>query len=199
MAKKAFGNDYNTIPKVDILLMCGYLQMYYKKDNEQVFLNNFADRIAYFKFKNTDEGIANWDNTTIINAYMQFIYSTLEYYIMPIVNIGIELRDRVPNWSFGKNVISSIEACKSRYYTKTYGDLEVDNLSDAQKLVISALKDYGMNTVIKNLKEEILDEIVAQLNVRYSTTDVIRAINYLADHSQKNKAFFVEIRRKYFI
>ena len=199
MAKKAFGNDYNTIPKVDILLMCGYLQMYYKKDNEQVFLNNFADRIAYFKFKNTDEGIANWDNTTIINAYMQFIYSTLEYYIMPIVNIGIELRDRVPNWSFGKNVISSIEACKSRYYTKTYGDLDVDNLSDAQKLVISALKDYGMNTVIKNLKEEILDEIVAQLNVRYSTTDVIRAINYLADHSQKNKAFFVEIRRKYFI
>ena len=69
-----------------------------------------------------------WNNTSIINAYMQFIYSTLEYYIMPIVNIGIELRDRVPNWSFGKNVISSIEACKSRYYTKTYGDLDVDNL-----------------------------------------------------------------------
>ena len=175
--------------------MKGYLQTYHKNGNERIFLNDFNDRIAFFKSKSN----SNWDNTTIINAYMQFIYSTLEYFIMPIVNIGIELKDHNPEWSFGANVISSLEECKSKYYTKTYGNLNIDDLPDSHKLVIGAMKDYGMNSMIKNLTIEILDEIVKQLNVRYSTTDVIRAINYLALNSRNNQSFFKEIKRKYFI
>ena len=191
----AFGREYTTLPKNDIWLIRGYLQSYYVDNNERIFLNDFNERINYFKIKrNTD-----WNNTTIINAYMQFIYSTLEYYIMPIVDIGIELRDHIPDWPFGNNVLSSLEECKSKYYTKIYGSLNVDDLSDSHRLVIGALKDYGMNNIIKNLNIDILDEIVGQLNVRYSTTDVIRAINYLSIHSSKNKSFYREIKRKYFI
>ena len=118
---------------------------------------------------------------------------------MPIVNIGIELKAHNPEWSFGANVISSLEECKSKYYTKTYGNLNIEDLPDSHKLVIGAMKDYGMNSMIKNLTIEILDEIVKQLNVRYSTTDVIRAINYLALNSRNNQSFFKEIKRKYFI
>ena len=195
IACEAFGREYTTIPSNDIVLMKGYLQTYYKNGNERIFLNDFNDRITFFKSKSN----SNWDNTTIINAYMQFIYSTLEYYIMPIVNIGIELKDHNPEWSFGANVISSLEECKSKYYTKTYGNLNIDDLPDSHKLVIGAMKDYGMNSIIKNLTIEILDEIVKQLNVRYSTTDVIRAINYLALNSRNNQSFFKEIKRKYFI
>lgn len=195
IALDAYGREYTTIAKNDVWLMKGYLQNYYKNGNERIFLNDFADRIKFFKSKSK----LNWDNTEIINAYMQFIYSTLEYYIIPIVNIGIDLRDHIPDWGFGTNVLASLDDCKSKYYTKTYGNLNVDDLQEPHKLVISAMKDYGMNSIIKNLNIAILDEIVGQLNVRYSTSDVINAINYLSLHSLENSSFFKELKRKYFI
>ncbi|MBQ8028187.1 MAG: DEAD/DEAH box helicase [Clostridia bacterium] len=195
MASKAFSREYSGVPKTDAVLMQGYLQFNYFKNGQKNFLNDYNDRIAFFKYK-TD---FKWSNTSIINAYMQFIYSTLEYYIMPIVNIGLELYEQKRDWVFGKNVIESLEACKSRYYTKTYGNLDIDNLSENQRLVISAMKDYGMTSSLKSLNTEILDEIVDQLNIRYSTTDVIRAINYLANSHSKNRSFFIDLRRKYLI
>ena len=195
IALDAYGREYTTIAKNDVWLMKGYLQNYYKNGNERIFLNDFSDRIKFFKSKSK----LNWDNTEIINAYMQFIYSTLEYYIIPIVNIGIDLRDHIPDWGFGTNVLASLDDCKSKYYTKTYGNLNVDDLQEPHKLVISAMKDYGMNSIIKNLNIAILDEIVGQLNVRYSTSDVINAINYLSLHSLENSSFFKELKRKYFI
>ena len=195
MASEAFGKEYSTIPKNDAILIRGYLQNFYIKENERIFLNNFDDRITYFKLKSKGD----WNNTTIINAYMQFIYSTLEYYIMPIVNIGIELKEHNANWGFGNNVISSIEECRKKYYSKTYGVLEVEDLSEKHKLVISAMKDYGMNNVLKNLTVDILDEIISKLNVRYSTVDIIRAIDNLSKTSKNNKAFFRDLKRRYMI
>lgn len=61
------------------------------------------------------------------------------------------------------------------------------------------MKDYGMMSVLKNLNEEILDEIENCLNVRYSTIDVLRAINYLAQNSDGHKDFYSEIRKKYMV
>ena len=165
-------------------------------DGEQkVFLNDFYDRIIHFNKKCK----RLLDNTEIINCYMQFIYSTLEYYIMPIVNIGIEIKERYPEWRFGEKVIESLEDCKSRYYTKTYGGLNVDELTEPQKLVLGALKDYGMTGSLKNINVDIIDEIESCLNIRYSTIDVIRAIDYLAQNSPRNKAYFVELKKKYLI
>ena len=195
MASKAFSREYSGAPKTDVVLMKGYLQFHYFKNGQKTFLNDYDDRIAFFKYK-TD---FKWSNTSIINAYMQFIYSTLEYYIMPIVNIGLELREHKGDWAFGANVIESLEDCKNRYYTKTYGNLNIDDLSESHRLVISAMKDYGMTSSLKNLSLEILDEIVDQLNIRYSTTDVIRAINFLANTSERNKSFFKDLKRKYLL
>lgn len=195
MASKAFSREYSGAPKTDVVLMKGYLQFHYFKNGQKNFLNDYNDRIAFFKCQ-TD---FKWNNTSIINAYMQFIYSTLEYYIMPIVNIGLELYEHKSDWVFGKNVIESLEACKSRYYTKTYGNLDIDDLSEAQRLVINAMKDYGMTSSLKNLNVDILNEIVDQLNIRYSTTDVIKAINFLANNSEHNKNFFKDLKRRYLI
>lgn len=195
IANRAFVGEYTGVPKTDVILMKGYLQNYYIQDGQKIFLNNFNDRIIFFKSK-TDN---SWNNTAIINAYMQFIYSTLEYYIMPIVNIGLEIKEYNSNWMFGENVIESLEACKNKYYTKTYGNLNIDDLSESHKLVINALKDYGMTAALKNLNIEILDEIIEHLNVRYSTSDVINAINFLSVNSNSHKNFFKDLKKKYFI
>ena len=86
ISSDAFGREYTTVPKNDVWLIKGYLQSYYVLANsERIFLNDFNERINFFKIKSK----SNWDNTTIINAYMQFIYSTLEYYIMPMSTMGI--------------------------------------------------------------------------------------------------------------
>lgn len=197
IASKAFENNYNGIINNDKFLIAGYLNSYFKNGSEKVTLNNFDSRILYFRTK-SDEG-KGMSNTEIINLYMQFIYSTLEYCIMPIVKIGLELREENSNWQFGTNVIESLEECKNKYYRKTYGNLDIDSLSDAHIRIIGAMKDYGMTSIIKSITVDMLDEIEKCLNVRYSTIDVLRAIDYLSNHSQKNKSFFMEIRRKYMV
>lgn len=195
IAFEAFKNEYSGVLEVDRVLIAGYLQNYYMDGNQKIFLNDFYDRIIHFKKKCKK----SLDNTEILNCYMQFIYSTLEYYIMPIVNIGIEIKERYPEWGFGENVIESLEDCKSRYYTKTYGGLNIDELTEAQKLILSAMKDYGMTGSLKNISVDMLDEIESRLNVRYSTIDVLRAIDYLSQNSVYNKAYYVELKKKYMI
>ena len=195
IASKAFAKEYPGVLNIDKILIAGYLQAFYKEGYQRKYLNNFNDRIEYFKKKT--ETIM--DNTEIINSYMQFIYSTLEYYIMPIVNIGLEIKEKYSMWHFGKNVVASLEDCKSKYYTRTYGGLNIDDLSDAHKLIISAMKDYGMISVLKNLNGDILNEIEGCLNVRYSTVVVLHAINYLARNSDSHRDFYFEIKKKYMI
>ena len=195
IAKRAFGKEYTTDPSVDSYLMKGYLQNYYLKNGQKISLNGFNDSIEFFKYKSKNA----WDNTTIINSYMQFIYSTLEYYIMPVVNIGLELKDHVDDWPFGSNVVDSLEKCKSKYYTKTYGSLNIDDLSQEHIHIIGAMKDYGMTGILKRLNVEILNEIVLRLNVRYSTSDVIKAINYLANYSDRHQSFFKDVKKRYLI
>lgn len=195
IANAAFTNDYRGAMDIDKVLIKGYLQNFYYENDERVFLNDFNGRIRFFKKKSKLEK----SNTEIINLYMQFIYSTLEYYIMPIVNIGIEINENHVNWPFGNNVISSLEECRKRYYRKTYGSLNVDELTEEHKLIISAMKDYGMTGVIKSLNVEILDEIDSCLNVRYSTFDVLKAINYLATYSVKYREFYNDLKKRYMI
>lgn len=196
IARDAFVIDYNTNADLDKILIKGWLQSFYLDDDKKrVYLNNYSDRILYFRKKSK----ATFDNTGIINLYMQFVYSTLEYCIMPIVNIGLSIKERQPDWKFGINVLESLEECKNKYYSRTYGWLNVDSLSDSHRLIIAAMKDYGMTSMLKNLNEEILTEIEGCLNVRYSTLDVIRAINYLAKNSGKHKGFYQELKKKYMI
>lgn len=197
IANEAFENEYNGMMSIDKILIRGYLQTYYNDNNKKVYLNDFNDRLVYFKKQNKND--VELDNTEIINYYMQFIYSTLEYYIMPVVNIGLELKEKNSNWEFGSNVIESLEDCKNKYYRKTYGNLNVEDLSEAHMRIIGAMKDYGMTGIIKNLNVEILNEIESHLNVRYSTIDILRAIEYLAQNSNKHRDFFVELTKRYML
>lgn len=193
VSKRALGKNYTTDPNIDKFLIKGYLQLYFINNNEKIYLNTFNDRIKYYKSK-VD---SNSDISEIINLYMQFIYSTLEYNIMPIINIGLDLKQLNDNWPFGNNVIESLEDCKKKYYIKNYGNLDIDNLSESHKSIINAMKDYGMTNSIKNLSLDILSEIEGRLNIRYSTSDVIRAIDYLSKNSINNQNFFKNLKDKY--
>ena len=193
IASSAFGKDYTGLPSNDKIIIKGYLQNFWQKNEQRIYLNDFNDRIQYFK----EKSVHQLENTEIINCYMLFIYSTLEYCIMPLVNIGLEIKEENTNWEFGKHVVSSLEDCKKKYYTKTYGNINYDELSETHKNIIGALKDYGMTSVIKNISVEILEEINQCLNVRYSTIDVLNAIERLTQQSKHNKSFFNEIKDKY--
>ena len=193
ISNRALGRNYTTNPNIDKFLIKGYLQYYFYNNNKKIYLNTFNDRIKYYKCKvGTTSTISD-----IINLYMQFIYSTLEYNIMPIVNIGLDLKQYNSDWQFGVNVIKTLEECKQKYYIKNYGSLDIDNLSEAHKSIISAMKDYGMTNSIKNLSLDILNEIEERLNIRYSTNDVIKAIDYLSENSKNNKNFFRDLKNKY--
>lgn len=194
MAKHAIGVNYKTNPNIDKHLIKGYLNSYFiNGSGTNTYLNTFNDRIAYYKCKvNRDTSISE-----IINLFMQFIYTTLEYNIMPIVNIGLDIYDSNHEWKFGENVVDTLDVCRQKYYRKSYGSLDVDNLSESHMSIVSAMKDYGMTNSIKNLSVDILNEIESRLNVRYSTSDVIRAIEYLAINSQHNKLYFTELKNKY--
>lgn len=194
MSKHAIGRNYTTNPNTDKHLIKGYLNLYFINANgTKTYLNTFSDRISYYKYKvNNDTSISE-----IINLFMQFIYTTLEYNIMPIVNIGLDIYDSNSDWGFGANVIETLEECRQKYYRKSYGSLDVDNLSESHMSIISAMKDYGMTNSIKNLSVDILNEIEERLNIRYSTSDIIRAIEYLAINSKDNKLYFTELKNKY--
>lgn len=194
MSKHAIGRNYSTNPNIDKHLIKGYLNMYFINGNgKNTYLNTFNDRIAYYKYKvNNDISVSE-----IINLFMQFIYTTLEYNIMPIVNIGLDIYDSNFDWKFGTNVIETLKECRQKYYKRSYGSLDVDNLSEAHMSIISSMKDYGMTNSIKNLSVDILNEIEARLNIRYSTSDLIRVIEYLAINSKDNKLYFTELKNKY--
>ena len=193
LAASAFGKDYTGLPVNDKTIIRGYLQNFWQKDGQRISLNDFNDRIKYFKEKSD----IKLGNTEIINCYMLFIYSTLEYCIMPLVNIGLEIKEENVDWGFGRHVVSSLEECKKKYYTRTYGNVNYDELSESHKNIIGALKDYGMTSAIKNISVEILEEINECLNIRYSTIDVLNAIEKLTQQSKHNKAFFRDLKKNY--
>lgn len=116
---------------------------------------------------------------------------------MPLVDIGLEINANYPKWVFGDNVYASLEACKTRYLSKTYGNLDYDNLPDSHRLIINALKDYGITSELKYINESILCEIEDNLKIRYSTYDVLKVIERLSNTSETNRRFYYLIMRKY--
>ncbi len=194
IAKDGMGDGYYS-PYNDTVLIKTYLNNGYNNDGQYVYFNTFSDRVLYIQEQQ------GGDITKIINQYMRFIYSTLEYVIMPVVNIGLEIRDRCQNFCFGNNVLESIEECKTKYNFRTYGTLRFDELSDMRKKIISAMKDYGMVNHIKDVDEEKLGEIEMCLGSRYSTFDVLNAIKRLSKESvsENNKKFYSQLVHQYMI
>lgn len=194
MASKVFKEYSYSTAKIDKICIRGTLQYYYKGEKKQkILLNSFENKIKFYK-SNCDSKVSN---STIIDYYMRFTYSTLEYYIYPIVRIGIDLYETYPNWNFGKNVIELIQSFIEKYNKKILGLVNLEQYSEEQKLILQSLKDYGIIINKNTINISMVKEIEEQLNVRYSTYDIINSIKYLSENSKYNQKKFVFLKNMY--
>ena len=77
-----------------------------------------------------------------------------------------------------------------------HNDDNIEDYSDNEKKILMTLREYGIN--IKELvNQEMLKEIEANLNVRFSTYDIVNAIKKLSTNSKKYNNNYYEIIEKY--
>lgn len=178
----------------DSLYIKGLLQDYYlDTDRTKIWLNNYNDRIKFFKSKSKK----NYSDSKIIDGYMKFLYSALDYKICPIVNIAKEILERKSDFDFGKNVVKTIKDFSSKYHKNILGIDDFDDYSDNEKNICLTLKEYGISIKTSNFNREMLKELEEKLNTRYSTYDILNKIKYLAEHSENYKNSFKMIVEQY--
>ena len=205
MAQKVY-KDYKEYESYDdkIRIKGIFNRHYMIENNQSVSLDTFQDRVNYFNFIKMKKARKNGkkynppSNSSIVEGYLKFIYSTLEYKILPIASVGKDVYEKYPNWRFGENVIESINQFNQKYYIQIYGISDFDSLKENQKKIIISLKEYGINISKADISIDMINEIDQKLNVRYSTFDIIKAIRELSKSSIKNKNSFKELFLKYF-
>ena len=166
--------------------------------NHILAVNTFHDKIDFFR-KNYEKDKITISNSQIIDYYMSFMYSTLEYKIMPVMSVGDLLSTEVKDWKFGKNVEKTIKLFFQRYNAKFLKITGYEDFTESNKKIINVLREYGI--VIKDsiLNQEMLFEIENKLNKRYSTYDIIIAIHKLCQESTNNRYRFIQIRDNYLV
>lgn len=192
MAQRVF-NEY-TNAYIDKICIKGIMQYWYNNYNGiKTSLSTFENRIDFYRVKSSE----NLSNSTIIDNYMRFMYSSLEYYIYPIAKIAKKIYETYPEWKFGENVLECVEKFIERYNQKIIGLTNYDQYSEEQKIILQALKDYGIiiNDNVINL--DMIIEIENNLNIRYSTYDIINSIKFLAENSKENKVKFTYLKTRY--
>lgn len=183
---------------IDSKCICGVLQYYYYEGNVERYLQTYDDKIKFYRFKNKKNNkVKKKTDTEIMDYYMRFLYSSLENYIVPVANIGYELFQRYPDWMFGENVIECIKNFIDRYNKMIIGIRNYEAFTDEQKIILQTLRDYGIIINNNTINHEMIAEIESRLNIRYSTYDIIRAINYLASNSKNNTERFLNIKKRY--
>lgn len=148
----------------------------------------------YRKYNNNDDEISN---STIIDYYMRFLYSSLEHYIYPIAKIGIDLNDAYSEWPFGEFVLETLKTFIERYNKRILGLSNINQYSEEQKVILQSLKDFGVSINDNTINLEMIIEIENQLNIRYSTYDIVKAIKFLAENSVKNRLKFIYLKNRY--
>lgn len=196
MVSNVFKSDY-PIYRVgeDQVFIRGTLQKAFKNQyGTYVKLDSYENKIQFFraKFKDAEQ----YSDSKIVDGYIRFLYSTLEYYILPIMNIGKLLEDNFPSWKFGQNVKEVIDDFFTRYYENIVG-YDFSGLSTDQLKIISVLKEYGISIKRYRINEAIITEISNTLNKRFSTFDVISAIKKLAHSQSPNAKIYLNLINYY--
>lgn len=192
MAEKVFSEYRNA--RIDKYCIKGVLQWKYKKENIFYNLKSYDEKINYYKLKTGNQSLSN---STIIDYYMRFIYSTLEYYILPIAKIARIIYEWNPEWDFGNNVIETMKLFWERYNSHILSVYDYDKFTEEQKIILQSLREYGIQIKRNIINHEMIKEIENQLNVRYSTYDIINAIRRLSEKSVKNRLNFKYINDMY--
>lgn len=192
MAQKVF-KEYS-VAYVDRICIRGVLQyFYYDDDGRERSLKSYEEKIDFYRSKSNE----NISNSSIIDNYMRFIYSSLDHYIYPIAKIAMDICEAYPDWNFGNNVLKTIKDFYEKYNQKFLGLENYNFYTEEQKIILQSLKDYGVIINNSSINLEMIIEIENRLNIRYSTYDIINAIKYLSVHSKKNKNKFLQLKNRY--
>lgn len=197
---------YNVASK-DYFFIKALLQQFYYRDvtvangkteySNPVYLTTYGKRIEYIKIlyerRNSN---TNQSNSEIVDGLIKLNFETMDYVFYPIARIAKDISDAIPDWPFGNNIIQIVRSFLQRYYRFAFNVQDFDNFSDDEKAVLSSLKELGLNIQKLGVNKEMVDEIVSELNVRYSMYDVVQAIQRLSNGS-KHKKVYKEILNKY--
>ena len=161
------------------------------------FIISYKDRIDFFreKYKSKEENMSDSD---IMDGYMKFIYSTLDYDLLIVANIAKTVENDKRDWVFGNNVMSAVNHFLKRYYKFAYGVQNFDSFSDEQKAVLHVLRELGVNLSEFDMSIGLIEQIVGELKIRYSGYDVINALRRLADSDSIYREKYIGIVNKYF-
>lgn len=181
MAIHCFSSGGN--PNDDKIFLKGLFQPFYYNQGEQVFLNNYRDRVLFFKNKK-DEKSAIKTDSDIIDGYMKFMYATLDYNLLPIALIAKRIREKYPSWMFGENIYESIADFLKRYYSFIYNVSDFESLSDNVKSIMASLREYGVNLKDSFINIGLFNEIEKQLSNRFSMYDIVNAIVRISNDSK---------------
>lgn len=192
MAAEAFVGTYFNASN-DRFYIKGVLNNFYCINNkERKSLNTYNDKIEYIQ-----EKIDNISKSEVMDGYMKFIYSTLDYTILPIASIAKDIQEEYPSWGFGKNVVESITSFRKKYYETFFGMPDFDELSQNEISIMTTLKEYGVNIIDAEINKAILAEIDNHLNKRYSTYDIMNAIKKLSRSESSHIKIYKKIVSKY--
>lgn len=198
--------SYNNA-KEDYFLIRSLLQQFYFKNvntvdgkkecSNQIYLTTYGKRIEFVKVLyeryNTD---IHQTNSEIMDSLIKLNYRTIDYVFYPIARIARDIYETIPDWPFGKNIINILKSFLQRYYRCSFNVENFDDFNDDEKAVFSILKELGLNIQKLGINKEMVDEIINELNVRYSMYDVVQTIKRLSTNS-KNKKVYKEILNKY--
>ena len=195
MAKEVF-EEYN-MAWMDYIMIKGVLQsFYYGPNREQIPLNTYSSKIAFFRCKY--KGSFDLSDNDIIDGYMRFLYSSLDNYLLVIANIAKRLFQTYADWPFGNNVKSIINSFLQKYYTKIYGVEDFDSFSAGSQKVIQALREYGILLTDSYINRHLIEEIESKLNVRYSMFDIMKVIKDIANSDSIHSKTCAYLIEKYF-
>lgn len=191
--------DYKRRCNDDKVYYCGYMKEDFDDQGTYRRIETYEDRIAFFRHYNRkSERKLAYSKSTIIEGYVRFIFSSLEFNILPVMKAGRIISEYQKDFAFGANVKYFIDYFFENYNKKIYGPA-YSKLSDKQKHILDALREYGVPVREFTSSENVVVEIEKQLNVRYSTYDVINAMRALSARRDDVGRKCWDILKRYFL
>ena len=175
--------------------LAAFFKNFYIYNDERQSLRSLNDKIEYIKRKSKNGRLMS--DSSIIDCLMRTAYSHIDYDYSPIAEIGKIIHDSAPEFEFGENAWGSIEDFLTKFRKYAYGAFNFDAASEEHKSVISALREYGVNLSAEDVDDAMIEELCAELHVRYSSYDVINAIKRIARSNSTNAHRFKRLQEKY--
>ncbi len=163
----------------DMVILSCFLYPYKYIDGKKYYLNTFRNKLNYIKAKKKSDKEKNEkyklsiSKEKMIDSLFKHRYVTLEYQVMPIVNICLLICED-NNILHDREMYQIVQEVKRRYATYTLGRPNIDNLTDIQKEILVRLTEYGIPPRL--ISDEMLILISNKLKNRYSMYDIRKII-----------------------